>query len=233
MKKKVFMLLSVLAVVSLAGCGNRNQTKTGSSSFAEDSDGAKGDKNQNILIAYFSRTGNTDFGEGIDAVTGASLLTEDGTVYGNTQYIANLIRKAAGGEISLIEVQEKYPGDYEDTVDQAEKEENKNARPALANRIDNLNDYEIIFLGFPNWWYDMPMAVYSFLDEYDLSGKTIIPFVTSGGSGFSDTIRTIQKLEPDARVIADGFEATHSQVKDVTFDDVEKWIKGLGIAGLE
>lgn len=79
----------------------------------------------------------------------------------------------------------------------------------------------------------MPMAVYSFLDEYDLSGKTIVPFVTSGGSSFSNTLSTIQEMESEVVVMADGFKTTHSHVENVSLEDVEKWIDGLGIAGLE
>ena len=75
----------------------------------------------------------------------------------------------------------------------------------------------------------MPMAVYSFLEEHDLSGKTVIPFVTSGGSGFSDAISAIKELEPDASVVEDGFETTHSKVGEVTFDEVEAWINGLDL----
>ena len=82
---------------------------------------------------------------------------------------------------------------------------------------------------FPNWYYDMPMAVYAFLEEYDLSGKKIIPFVTSGGSGFSDSISEIQKLQPEAEVETDGFKATHSKINDVTPEDVGEWIAGLNL----
>ena len=80
---------------------------------------------------------------------------------------------------------------------------------------------------FPNWYYGMPMAVYSFLEEYDFSGKTIIPFVTSGGSGFSDAISEIQSIQSDATVLSEGYKVTHSKVSDVTFEDVEEWINGL------
>lgn len=74
------------------------------------------------------------------------------------------------------------------TIDVGQEEKRANARPELSSHIEDLDRYDTIFLGFPNWWGDMPMAVYSFLDEYDFSGKTIVPFVTSGGSGFSNTM---------------------------------------------
>ena len=148
----------------------------------------------NILIAYFSRVGNTDFPDDIDAVSSASLLRKDGELFGNTQYIASLIQQATDGDLFLIETAEKYPVDYDETDALGQKENRERSRPALASHVDNLDDYDRIFLGFPNWYYDMPMAVYAFLEEYDLSGKTIIPFVTSGGSGFSKAVSAIQSI---------------------------------------
>ena len=251
MLKKIFSLLVVFSLCLLAGCGNRSQTSadadgslaadadetvdsTGANtSMAENSSVSSNPESQNVLIVYFSRPGNTDSPEDIDATTSASLVVKDGTAYGNTEYIATLIQQATGGQLSQIVVQEKYPADYDDTVDRAEQEERDNARPELASEVENMDDYEIVFLGFPNWWYDMPMAVYTFLDEYDLSGKTIIPFVTSGGGGFSNTISAIQELEPGATVLADGFKTTHSRVDGVTFEDVEEWVKGLEIFAAE
>ena len=89
-------------------------------------------------------------------------------------------------------------------------------------------DYDVIFLGYPNWWYDMPMAMYSFLEEYDLSGKTIIPFAASAGSGFSGTISSIQELEPEAVVMENGL---HIPMGDVANGqaEIETWISELGI----
>ena len=100
--------------------------------------------------------------------------------------------------------------------------------PELSSHIENLEDYDTIFLGFPNWWYGMPMAIYSFLDEYDFSGKTIVPFVTSGGSGFSNAISEIESAEPGATVLEGlsigGGSATSAQ------DDVADWLADLGLA---
>lgn len=106
-----------------------------------------------------------------------------------------------------------------------QKHEN-NIRPELANHIANLDDYDTIFVGYPNWWYDMPMAMYSFFDEYDLSNKTIIPFNTSGGSAFSDTINTIKKLEPNANVI----EGITIRAEDVesSQNEINEWLNDLG-----
>ncbi len=186
-------------------------------------------ENSNILIAYFSRVGNTDFPADVDAVSSASLVRKDGNLYGNTQYIASLIQQTTGGDLFLIETAEKYPADYDETDEQGMIENRERTRPKLASHVENMDSYDIVFLGFPNWYYDMPMAVYTFLEEYDLSGKTVIPFVTSGGGGFSNTISEIQNLQQEAEVLSDGFKATHSKINDVTLEDVQDWIDGLSL----
>ena len=100
-------------------------------------------------------------------------------------------------------------------------------RPTLEAKLANLNDYDTIFIGYPAWWYDMPMALYSFFEEYDLSGKTIIPFNTHNGSRFSGTIDTIQQLEPDAVVITDGFTVNEQRVANAA-EDIAAWLDELG-----
>ena len=182
-----------------------------------------------ILIAYFSRVGNTDLPEGIDALSSASFILKDGEIYGNTQYIATLIEQYTDGDLFLIETEEKYPADHDETDEQGGRENRERTRPELAAHVQNIDGYHTVFLGFPIWYYDMPMAVYTFLEEYDLSGKKIIPFVTSGGSDFSDPISEIQKLQPEAEVETDGFKARHSRIDDVTPEDVGEWIAGLNL----
>ena len=102
------------------------------------------------------------------------------------------------------------------------------ARPELASQIENLDSYDTIFLGYPNWNSDLPMPMYTFLEEYDLGGKTIVPFTTHGGSGFSRTIQTIEELQPDASVIEDGLSISRNDVPDAQ-GEVQAWISGLGL----
>ena len=106
---------------------------------------------------------------------------------------------------------------------------NAGVRPELASRLDGLDSYNTIFLGFPNWWGDMLMALYRFLEEYDLSAKTIAPFVTSGGSGFSGIIRAIEDAEPDA-IVLEGLSIydDHSPRAE---GEVADWLTQLGLAG--
>ena len=137
-----------------------------------------------------------------------------------------MIQDATGADLFSIRTEESYPDNYEDTVDQGQEEQAENARPRLTEQIENPDQYDTVFLGFPNWWGDMPMAVYSFLEEYDLSGKTIVPFVTSGGSRFSGTVSEIETLEPDAEV-QEGLSIGGSSVQDAR-SDVESWLRELG-----
>lgn len=144
----------------------------------------------------------------------------------NTQFIATEIQKNLGGDLFAIETEQKYPGTHDKLLDFAYNEKSDNARPKLAAHIDNLKDYDYIFIGYPNWNADLPMPLYSFFEEYDFSGKTIIPFVTHGGSGFSGTINTIKKLEPDASVVEAGLSVSRDSVADAQAD-VKKWTDTL------
>ena len=249
MNKLFALFLAWAMLAALVSCskntGNTSSTETGSLNETAFQEGQE-DRNEamppneavspvssdtNVLIAYFSRVGNTDFPEDVDAVSSASLLRKDGALYGNTQYVAALIQQATGGDLFLIETEEKYPADYDETDQLGGKENRERSRPALASHVDDIADYDMIYLGYPNWYYDMPMAVYAFLEEYDLSGKTIIPFVTSGGSGFSKSISEIQSLQPNAEVLTEGYKVTHSKVDDVTLEDIEQWLDSLEISG--
>lgn len=133
----------------------------------------------------------------------------------------------AGGDLFSIRTSVVYPADGGELIDYAAQEQEENARPELTTHIENLDGYDTIFIGYPNWWADLPMAVYSFLDEYDFSGKTIIPFNVHNGSRFSRTIQTIQELEPDATVVEDGFTVSEQTVADAA-EDVAAWLEDLG-----
>ena len=147
---------------------------------------------------------------------------------GNVEFIAQTIQEETGGDLFTIETVQEYPGTHQELLEFAAAEMERNDRPELSTHIDNLDDYDVIFLGFPIWNADLPMPMYTFLEEYDLSGKTIIPFVIHGGSGFSRTVDTIEELEPDANVITDGLSVSRNSVADAQ-DDVIAWVQGLDI----
>ena len=156
-----------------------------------------------------------------------STVVIDGKVLGNTQYVAQLIQEMTGGDIFRIVPQTPYPTDHRTLVDLAKEEQNENARPVIAGTV-NLAAYDTIFLGYPNWWGDMPMILYTFLEQYDFSGKTIIPFCTHGGSGFSRTIQTMQGKQPNATVIRDGYALSRSRMERAP-SGVAEWLKEVGL----
>ncbi len=180
---------------------------------------------ESILIAYFSIPEDIDT-DGIDADAGASIVVKDEQVMGNLEYTANVIWQTVGGDLFRIETVEQYPLEHEALVDQAAEEQDADARPALAAQIENVGQYDTIFLGYPNWWGDMPMPLYTFLEEYDFSGKTIIPFTVHGGSGFSDTVSSIAELQPNAKVSEDGLSISRNSVADAEAEIIS-WAKGV------
>lgn len=182
-------------------------------------EGAKG----KALVVYFS-VPETD---GVDASSGASRQVVNGKVMGNTQYVASFISEATGGDLFEIKTAHTYPASHKALIDAAKVEIENNARPKLATHIKNLDDYDVVFVGFPNWWYDMPMAIYSFFDEYDFSGKTVIPFCTHGGSRFSGAIKTIRELEKNATVL-NGYSIARDRVPN-SKDGVLKWLEKIGM----
>ena len=177
--------------------------------------------NGKSLVVYFS-VPETD---GVDASSGASRVLSGGKVMGNTQYVAAIIAEATGSDLFEIKTVHTYPGSHKALIDAAKVEIDNNARPKLATHIKNLKDYDVVFVGFPNWWYDMPMPLYTFFDEYDFGGKTVIPFCTHGGSRFSGAIKTIRELEPKATVL-DGYAIARDRVPD-SEDGVLKWLEKI------
>jgi flavodoxin len=178
----------------------------------------------NVLIVYFTMP-ETD---GVDTVAGASRVVKNGVVLGNTQFIAQAIQRAAGGDLFAIETVRKYPGSHRPLLEAVADEKEKNTRPQLAVRISNLNNYEVIFIGYPIWNGDLPMPLYTFLEAYDFGGKTLVPFSTHGGSGFSNTIRTVARLQPRAAVITNGFTVSRNTVGNAE-NDVRSWVRSLNL----
>lgn len=176
-----------------------------------------------VLVAYFS-VPETD---GVDASSGASRILSDGKVMGNTHYVATIIHEATGGDLFEIKTVRTYPGTHNELIDAAKKESDEDARPALATHIENLKEYDVIFVGFPNWWYDMPQPIYTFFDEYDFSGKTVIPFCTHGGSRFSGAVKTIRDMEPNATVL-DGYAISRDRVAE-SKDGILNWLGKIGM----
>lgn len=184
---------------------------------------AKSQNTRKTLVVYYSLV----LPDGTDASASASRVIVDGEPYGTTEYMAKVIQEETGADLFEIQTVQEYPTEYRDVTNQASQEKESGFRPELASHIDNIDEYDTIFVGYPNWWGDMPMALYSFFDEYDLSGKTIIPFNSHGGSGFSQTVQSIAELEPDAEVSTEGLSLSRGTVS-TSRDVIAEWIANLG-----
>ncbi|MCR5142695.1 MAG: NAD(P)H-dependent oxidoreductase [Ruminococcus sp.] len=175
-----------------------------------DSDG------NNILVAYFSRADENYNVGTIDK--------------GNTQIVAEFIASEVGADSFHIETVTPYPADYDDCCDVAKQELADKARPEIQGGVENMEQYDIVFLGYPIWWGDMPMAVYTFMDNYDFSDKVVIPFNTHEGSGESGTYSAIGSYLPNAQVL-DGMAIQGQTAQEFSSDtqqSVRDWLDGLG-----
>lgn len=142
---------------------------------------------------------------------------------GNTEVAAGIIEKLTDAKIFKIEQMQPYSKDYNECIAQAQADQKRDARPELKNYPETLEDYDTIYLGFPNYWGTMPMAVFTFLEHFDFSGKRIRPFCTHEGSGLGNSIKDIQRLCPDAK-IEKGL-AIHGGSVERSERDIERWIE--------
>lgn len=219
LKSILSLVLCIGFVFALAACGQQNNTTTDNtestisnntvadnntddSADSTPEDSTAGDSN--ILVAYFSWSGNT-------------------------QQVANWISDKTGGELFRITPEVDYTED--DVFDRAQDELNNGTRPPLSSHIDKeiMAKYDVIFVGFPIWWYDLPIPVWSFLEEYDLSDKTIIPFFThNGSSSGAGSISTVEKLCPDSTVLTDDYFTYSGNNVGKVESDIDEWLTELG-----
>lgn len=242
MKRLFTLILAAVMMLALVACGNSAPAESASdgdretanstnvqiepSTSADDTepdssqvdDNAQAEQTEggsNMLVAYFSLAGE-QYGVGV--------IKE-----GNTSIIAHMIAEQTGADLFEIEAVTPYPTSHSELLDVSRQEMADNARPEIAGTVDNMDDYDTIFIGYPNWWGDMPMIVYNFLESYDLSGKTIVPFCTHGGSGLSNTESTIADIT--GGTMKDGFAipgTTAQNDRDTARNEVTQWLKEGG-----
>ncbi|MEY8420631.1 cyclophilin-like fold protein [Oscillospiraceae bacterium 44-5] len=182
-----------------------------------------------ILVAYFSRYGNTNYDSNVDATTSASVVIEDGQRQGTTELIARMIAEQTGGDLHLIETADAYPKDFNDVVSQNHQEIANGVRPALSSSVD-LTGYDVIFVGYPVWASNTPTPVLSFLESQSLSGKTVIPFCTHDGYGAGSSYSSIRSSSNGATVEQGlAIEATDAASSERT---VTNWLNGLNLPSL-
>lgn len=242
MKKMVsFMLIMVLGFF-LAACGSagtdntpeksgRTEKKAAESPAAENSDTeeqtadigkeeeTQSGKQNKILVAYFSWAENAVQDDDIDAMTSPSV-----TEPGNVAQLATWVSEETGGDLFSIQVKEPYPTDWDGCLDRANQEKKDGTHPALRNAVENIEEYDTIYLGYPNWWYSCPMALFSFFDENDLSGKQVYLFCSHGTGGLAGSVKDISAAIPDAKIsdkVFDVYEEDAASAKD----EIVEWTK--------
>ncbi len=175
-------------------------------------------KDHKTLVAFYSRKGKNYAAGGIVDLA-----------VGNTEVVAGKIRSLTGGDLFRIETVNPYPADYLEATEVAKRELQGKARPELVGGVDRMGDYDVVFLGYPNWWGTMPMAVFTFLEGYDFAGKTIVPICTHEGSGMGRSEKDIQKLCPGAKVLK-GLPIVGGTVQEAE-GDVAAHLRKLALIG--
>jgi len=146
---------------------------------------------------------------------------------GNTRGIARQIHQKVGGDLVEIELVKPYSSDYNTCLDEARRDQDNKARPELKTRVNNMTQYDVVFLGYPNWWSTIPMPIASFLEQYDFRGKTIVPFVSHGGGGLGQSVTDLAKLSPQS-TIADALSVSFSGGSSLSID-IDTWLKKIGL----
>lgn len=203
----------------LTGCGSGEPASAPNVSSDEKSavqERLDADKETKVLVAYFSRA---------DENYNVGTISK-----GNTQIIAEYIAEQTGADSYHIETVTPYPADYDGCKEIASQELKDNARPEIIGSVENMDSYNIVFLGYPIWWGDMPMAVYTFMESYDFSDKVIIPFNTHEGSGSSGTEMSIKNALPDSQILTGLVMqgSTAQKFSSGTQNTVRSWLDDLG-----
>ena len=217
MKKVISIFTAVFMAFSLSACGNNSDTASAASNTVSDTSAAKitdtksdtetqkdqpdNGESSDSLIVYFSETGNTEI-------------------------LAELIHEQVGGDMFRIEPVTPYP-QGEELFDYTKAEQDNDERPEISGSIENMEQYDTVFIGYPIWWYEVPQIIKTFLDDYDLSGKKVIPFNTHEGSRDGGTYDYIAEQEPDAEVL-EGLPIRGGDMQKDQSETVQNWLKELG-----
>jgi flavodoxin len=180
---------------------------------------------ERTLVTFFS-VPETDDAADMTQAEEDSTHVVDGEVLGNTQYVAQLIAAGTGADVFRIETAEQLPLDHSALEDLALEWQENGARPELGSLIPDLDQYDTVFVGYPIWWYDLPMPMHTFFEEHDFGGKTVVPFSTHGGSGLSGTVEVITELLPETTVSENAFTISQNDMDDAA-TEVNAWLDTL------
>ncbi|WP_134087847.1 flavodoxin [Olivibacter sp. XZL3] len=206
-------LMLCILLFSMTSCSGAQQPKIAKDKPLMEKDDSL--QNKKILIVYLSRTKNT-------------------------KAVAEIIHKEVGGDLVALELVRPYPENYQQIVAQVSKENDEGYLPPLKSQIEDINQYDLVFLGFPTWGMQLPPPMKSFLNQYDLSGKTVVPFNTNGGYGIGSSFETVKKLCPNSKVL-EGFSTKGGVERDGILYvmegekekqvqlEVQSWLKKIGL----
>lgn len=244
-KKVVIGIIIIIAIIGIAIAGymaylnnNTNNTQNGESNEISNSEENLTEENTThedetleqetsnngkTLIAYFSLPETTGTAEE------DSTITINGQKLGNTQYVANLIEEHTNADVFRIEPVKQYnTSNHQELINDAQEEQRQNARPEIKEKINNFDDYDTIFIGYPIWWSDLPQILYTFLESYDFSGKNVYLFSTNGGSGLAGTVSKITSKLSSAKVNSNAFKLNRNSMEQAP-TEAEKWLKEINI----
>lgn len=241
MRKMVSILLALVLAISLAACGKAPADGNASSNGSAPSNGSASSDVEtvseaaeqpagsepsegggNVLIAYFSWADNAVLADDVDAIASPSVL-----VPGNVQQLAGWVQEKTGGDLFSIRVTDPYPSDWDDCLARANEERGDDARPELAEHVENMESYDVVFLGYPNWWYGVPMALLSFLEDHDLSGKQVYLFCSHGTGGLARSVDIITEALPGVE-ISDNIFDCYEEDAPASQEAIESWLTELG-----
>ncbi|MGM0216240.1 flavodoxin [Enterococcus sp. AZ109] len=221
MRKKLIMLLG--ALLFLGACSSQADSESESSNAAP----PENREEARVLVTYFTwgeNVGELDESSiDVDATTSASLALP-----GNVGKMAQEI----GGQIEAdqfsIQTVEPYSSDYDDCLDRASEEKGEDARPALTAQVEGIDQYDVVFLGYPDWWASAPMALFTFIEENDLSDKEVILFCSHGTSGLGSSVRDIQEQLPESTSLNENVLGVAREDSDYSEATVTEWLQTLG-----
>lgn len=240
MKKWIAFLTFFALTLTLAACADTSREE-GQQAQAENSaatispsaspqqprsgsEGLQGNSGSqsNILVAYFSWADNAVIEGEVDAVSSPSVVAP-----GNVQQLAGWVQETTGGDLFPIQVTEPYSSDWDECLERANTERAEDARPALTAAVEHMDEYDTIFLGYPNWWYGAPMAVLSFLEDYDFSGKQVYLFCSHGTGGLANSVEDIREAMQGGTISENIFDVYEEDAAS-SQNDIENWLAELG-----
>ena len=227
MKRILSLLLAITLAFSLAACGQRSGDGTETPTETETTERNVEVGTGKVLVAYFSWADNAVLEDGVDAVTSPSVIPP-----GDVQQLAGWVQETTGGDLFPIRVTDPYPSDWDACLERANEERGEDARPQLQENVENMGQYDTVFLGYPNWWYGVPMALLTFLEKNDLSGKNVYLFCSHGTGGLADSVEQITEAVPEA-VISDDIFDCYEEDAASSEEEIRSWVNELGYSTSE